>query len=176
VSPRIHEVRRDGAPAWADPLATLLDLLERVRAAEEALVLIHAKMLGARVDGAEDALRIQVDDYRSALARLQGAAEETPNAAALAAEALEADDRFGPGQVAEALEAWRSGRTVDAAREVWRENGLPEEAFDDLLRRTAHIETAVPLGEGLLRTSALVVSLAEAVAQESAEALRQAEA
>ena len=35
---------------------------------------------------------------------------------------------------------------------------------------------AVPLGEGLLRTSALVVSLAEAVAQESAEALRQAEA
>ncbi len=112
-----------------------------------------------------------MDDFRAALARLQAAAAETPNAAAVAAEQMAADERFSPERVEAAAEEWRSGRSVDAARRAWRENDLPDDAFEDLLQRSARIETWMPLGEALMRIAGLTVAVAQAVTEESADVL-----
>ena len=125
VSPISHRVRRDGAPPWVESLATAIDLLERVRAAHEALTLIHPKILGARIDGDTKALRTQADDYRAALARVQAAAAEIPNALAQAREDLEADER-PLAESREAVEAWRSGSTIDAGRRLGERTTCPK--------------------------------------------------
>lgn len=93
---------------------------------------IHAKILGARIDGATQALRTQAADYRAVLARLQAAAAEGEKVAALAGEQLASDECMSAGQLAADLEALRSGATLEATRRAWRDNGLPEESLEVL--------------------------------------------
>ena len=174
VSPISHPVRRDDAPPWADSLATGIDLLARVQAAHEALALIHPKILGARIDGDTKALRTQADDYRAALARLQAATAELPNALAQAREDLEADERLA-GESQDAVEAWRSGSTIDAGRRLWRENDLPENVFDDLVERSAHFDELPPLGQALAGISGPMTRVAASLAEEGVEVLALAE-
>ena len=175
VIPVLYDLRREDAPPWAEPLAVLLNLLERARAAQEALGRIHAKLLGARIDGATEALRMQTADYRAALARLQAAAAEVENVAALAAEQLATDERMSAEQLAADLDALRSGATLEATRRAWRDNGLPEEAFEDLHRRMAQLEDVAPLGSMLPVIARRTVELAQALTEESTEHLALAE-
>jgi hypothetical protein len=175
VVPAVHDLRREDAPPWAEPLAVMLNLLERARAAQEALTRIHAKILGARIDGAAEALRMQAADYRAALARLQAAAAEVENVAALTAEQLATDERTSAEQLAADLEGLRSGATVDATRQAWQDNGLPEEAFEDLHRRTAQLEDVAPLGSMLPVIARHSVELAQALTEESTEVLALAD-
>jgi hypothetical protein len=175
VTPAVHDLRREDAPPWAEPLAALLNLLERARAAQEALTRIHAKMLGARIDGAAQALHMQAADYRAALARLQVAAAEVENVAALAGEQLATDERMSAEPLAADLEGLRSGATVDATRQAWRDNGLPDQAFEDLHRRVAHVENVAPLGLMLPIIARHTVELAEATTEESIEVLALAD-
>jgi hypothetical protein len=173
VSPQPYEFPSDDAPAWAEPLAATLMLIERVAATHQALTLIEPKILGARIDGAAEALRMQADDYRAALARLQAAAAELPNAAAVAAEQLAADARWGADALAAGLQAWRSGSGVGPAREAWRDAGLPEDAFRDMERRMPELTelTDLPLPAALVQLAGLAVAVADAVTQHSAEVL-----
>jgi hypothetical protein len=175
VVPAVHDLRRGDAPPWAEPMAVMLNLLERARAAQEALARIHAKILGARIDGATEALRVQAADYRAALARLRAVAAEVENVAALAAEQLAADERMSAEQLDADLEALRSGAMLEAARRAWRDNGLPEEAFEDLHRRIAQLEDVVPLGSMLPVTARHTVDLAQALTEESSEVLALAD-
>jgi hypothetical protein len=175
VEPAVHELRREDAPPWAPPMAAVLNLLERARAAQEALARIHAKILGARVDGAAEALRLQADDYRAALARLQAAAAELGNAAALAAEQLATDERMAAERLAADLEALRSGATLDAARQAWRDNRLPEEAFEDLHRRIVQLADVAPLGSTLPVIVQHTIELAQALTDESTGVLALAD-
>jgi hypothetical protein len=175
VAPRRFEFPRDDASAWTGPLATVVELLERARAADEAMILIHAKILGARVDRAAEALRMQIDDYRAALTRLAGAVEQLPNAAALAAEALRADQRWDADQLAAYVDAWRTGRSVEEIRRVWLESGLGEDAFDDLGRRMGEAEDFTPMPGALVEISDLTTRLAEALTEESNEFLSSSE-
>ena len=175
MEPALYELRREDAPPWATPMAAVLNLLERARAAQEALGRIHAKLLGARVDGAAEALRLQADDYRAALAMLQAAAAELGNAAALAAEQLATDERMAAERLAADLDALRSGATLDAARQAWRDNRLPEEAFDDLHRRIAQLEDVAPLGSTLPVIAQHATELARALTDESTRVLALAD-
>lgn len=175
VEPAVHDLHREDAPPWAAPTASVLNLLERARAAQEALTRIHAKILGARIDGAAEALRQQADDYRAALARLQAAAAELGNAAALAAEQLATDEGMSAEQLAADLEALRSGATLDAARQAWRDNRLPEEAFEDLHRRIAQLEDVAPLGPTLPVIAQHTLELAQALTEESTGVLALAD-
>jgi hypothetical protein len=175
VRPVSHEVRREDGPAWADSVATVIDLLERTRAAHEALARIHAKLLGAHVDGDTEALRMQADDYRAALGWLQAASAEVPDAIALAVEELETDERLSPERVEAAVEAWRSGDTVDAGRKVWQDNGLPDEAFEDFLERMPHFGALPPLGRALARIAEQTVALASTLGEEGTEVLELAD-
>jgi hypothetical protein len=171
MRPVTPEFPRDGEPLWTDALASVLALLERVRAAAEALGRIEAKIRGARIDGAGEALRLQAGDYRAILARLAAAAAEVPNAIALAREALEADDRLSGKSVGEAVEALRAGRSVDSGREAWRDVDLPEEAFDDLLERIPHFDGLPPLGQALGGVAEQTVAFAEALGEEATDSL-----
>jgi len=175
VVPPVHDLRREDAVPWAEPLAVMLNLLERARAAQEALGRIHAKLLGARIDGATEALRLQAADYRAALARLQAAAAEVDNVAALAGAQLASDERMSAEQLAADLEALRSGATLEAARQAWRGNGLPEEAFEDLHRRIAQLAEVAPLGPVLPVIARHTVELAQALTDESIEVLALAD-
>jgi hypothetical protein len=175
VIPVVYDLRREDAPPWAEPLAVLLNLLERARAAQEALGRIHAKLLAARIDGATEALRMQTADYRAALARLQAAAAEVENVAALAAEQLATDERMSAEQLAADLDALRSGATLEVTRRAWRDNDLPEEASDDLHRRMAQLEDVAPLGSMLPVIARRTVELAQALTEESTEYLALAE-
>jgi hypothetical protein len=167
VEPAVHELDREDAPPWAAPVAAVLNLLERARAAQEALGRIHAKILGARIDGAAEALRLQADDYRAALARLQAAAAELGNAAALAAEELATDEGMSAERLAADLEALRSGATLDTTRQAWRDNRQPEEAFDDLYRRVAQLADVAPLGSTLPAIARHATEVAQALTEES---------
>ena len=175
VVPPVHDLRREDAVPWTEPLAVMLNLLERARAAQEALGRIHAKLLGARIDGATEALRLQAADYRAALARLQAAAAEVDNVAALAGAQLASDERMSAEQLAADLEALRSGATLEAARQAWRGNGLPEEAFEDLHRRIAQLAEVAPLGPVLPVIARHTVELAQALTDESIEVLALAD-
>ena len=175
VEPAVHELHGEDAPAWAAPAAAVLNLLERARAAQEALGRIHAKILGARIDGAAEALRLQADDYRAALARLQAAAAELGNAAALAAEQLATDEGMAAERLAADLEALRSGATLDAARQAWRDNRQPEEAFEDLYRRVAQLADVAPLGSTLPAIARHATELAQALTEESTGVLALAD-
>jgi hypothetical protein len=169
IEPRRYEFPDGDGPAWTGALAAVVELLERARATHEAMTLIHAKILGARVDRAIEAWRMQTDDYGAALARLRATAAEVPNAAAVAAEEMETDERWGADQMTADIDAWRSGRTVDAARQVWLESGLPQDAFADLERRMEAVEDLTPLADALIEIAGLTVTLSEAMTEESAE-------
>src|SRR5205823_10726447 len=127
------------------------------------------KILGARIDGATEALRLQAGDYRAIVARLEAAAAELPHAIAIAREGLEADDRLSGESVDEAVEALRAGRSVDACREAWREADLPTEAFDDLLERIPRFDALPQLGQALRGIAEQTLALAEELAEEAAE-------
>jgi hypothetical protein len=175
VAPRRFDFPGDDTSAWTGPVATVVDLLERARVADEAMTLIHAKILGARVDRAAEALRMQIDDYRAALARLGGAIEHLPNAAALAAEAMRTDHRWDADQLAVDVDAWRSGRSVEEIRRLWLENGLGEDAFEDLARRMREAQDFTSMSGALVEISDLTTRLAEALTEQSNEFLSSSE-
>jgi len=77
------------------------------------------------------------------------------------------DDRLSPEQVQASMEAWRSGTSVDAAREAWRARGLPDETFQDIVERTQRLETWMSPGDALMRIAGLAVSVTRAVVEES---------
>ena len=147
--------------------------MERFRAAHEAMTLIEPKIIGARIDGAAEALARQLDDYRAALARLQAAAAESPNAAALASEAMSADELWQAQQLADALEQWRSGRVLEEARRGWLETGLPENAFEDLSGRLSAFHELAPMPESLVLIADQTVTLAGELAAEGSEVLAE---
>jgi hypothetical protein len=173
--PAVHDLAREDAPPWAASVAAVLNLLERARAAQEALGHIHAKILGARIDGAAEALRLQADDYQAALARLQAAAAELGNAAALAAEQLATDEGMAAERLAADLEALRFGATLDAARQAWRDNRQPEEAFDDLYRRVTQLADVTTLGSTLPAIARHATELTQALTEESTGVLALAD-
>jgi hypothetical protein len=109
------------------------------------------------------------------LARLQAASAEVPDAIALGVEELETDERLSPEQVEAAVEAWRSGDTVDAGRKVWQDNGLPDETFEDFLERMPHLGELPPLGRALARIAEQTVALAAALGEEGTEVLELAD-
>jgi hypothetical protein len=171
IEPRRHEFPTEGVPGWTTALVAVVELLERARAAHEAMTLIYAKILGARADRTIDAWRLQTDDYRAALTRLQASAAEVPNAAAVAAQELRSDHRWSADQMAADLEAWRSGQPVDTARRIWQESGLPDDVFRDLEHRLEAVEHLTPLPDALIEIGATIMTLSEAITNESADAL-----
>jgi hypothetical protein len=175
VTPRTFGFdRADASPAMT-ALFTLIEVLERIGAAEEAMGLIHAKILGAHVDRAVEALQMQAEDYRSALAVLSAAAEQVPPTVANAVGAMGEDERFDPRAVTDAWEAWRRGESRAEVEEAWREAELPEEALRDLAERAERFESLPALQEVLPRMAAVVAQLAEAARSESDEVLSLAE-
>ena len=73
------------------------------------------------------------------------------------------------------LEALRSGATLDAARQAWRDNRQPEEAFDDLYRRVAQLADVAPLGSTLPAIARHATELAQALTEESTGVLALAD-
>jgi hypothetical protein len=114
---------------------------------------------------------MQADAYRSALARLEAAAAEVPNAIVLLLEEVGADEHWSSESSDAAVDSLRSGRTVKAGREVWHDNDLPEEAYGDLLRRLPHFDALPPLGEVLRSISWHTEELAAALRNDAGTVL-----
>lgn len=168
VSPTSFPFNREAAPESLRPLFTTVDLIERTRAAYAAMVRIHAKILGARIDGATEALRRQRSSYQGALGILRAAAEEVLDAAGQAAAAIGDSPYFEPGRLAEAAERLRSDLPNPELEHSWSDAGLPVDALGDLRRRMAELESLPQAQQALVDIAGGVQRLAEAIAEEAA--------
>jgi hypothetical protein len=171
VAPSAFPFDRETAPESLLPLFTVIDLVERTRAAYAAMVKIHAKILGAHVDRATQALQAQSSAYEQALAVLRAAAEQLPNAAGEAAAAIDRDPLFDPERLAEEAEGLRRAAPGAELEDAWRDAGLSDEALRDLQQRMAQIESLPPPRQGLLRVAAAVQRLADAAEEEATDVL-----
>jgi hypothetical protein len=65
VTPATYPFDREAAPEPMRALFTAAELIERIHAAYDAMGEIHAKILGARVDDATQALQTQKEAYQT---------------------------------------------------------------------------------------------------------------
>jgi hypothetical protein len=154
-------------------LRALIELLNRGRAAYEAMGVIHKKAMGAYVDAAADSLRSQLTDYRRALGMLQRIANLLPDTVAEAERALIEDQAYDPDRFREMLESWRrEGDLPDNIREVWQTAQLPEEGLQQLEALIRHVDTFPDLPTVILRRiSSAFSDFVHAVDAESREVL-----
>jgi hypothetical protein len=171
VVPAAFPFDRETAPESLLLLFAVIDLVERTRAAYAAMVKIHAKILGAHVDSATQALQAQRSAYEQALTVLRAATEQLPNAAGGAAAAIDRDPFFDPERLTEEAEGLRRAAPSAELEDAWRDAGLPDEALRDLQQRMAQMESLPSPGQGLLRVAAAVQRLADAAEEEATDVL-----
>jgi hypothetical protein len=119
-------------------LHTFFQLMQRIQAAYDAMNKIQQKILGASVDGAENELRVQREDYRSAHALLQRAGALVPDAAAEFEQALTASEYFNEHQLKESWQEFQRNGLPESLYEAWKKRDLPLEPLNgaaDIIRK-----------------------------------------
>jgi hypothetical protein len=123
----------DQFPAEATAIRAVLELLGRIAVAFDALRRIERKVLGARIDGSAEGVKIQTDGHNAALNLLTKAAAQFPNAVAEAIRWLAAAKLLlSEAVLNETLAKVRQDGLPDSFRGVWVKAGLPENALPAL--------------------------------------------
>jgi hypothetical protein len=154
------------APPWLESLRMVCELLERGRAGHEAMTRIHAKILGAHVDGAVEPLALLARDYRAAVDVVRRSADLLPDATTATARLMDEDEAFRPGSLPEALDAWR--HDPKRAKDLWRQAQLRDDDLALIEGGERELET-VPdsVQAALMELGSIAVGLADAVALEA---------
>jgi hypothetical protein len=125
-----------GEPVLA-PLVAVVALLERIIGLEAAMSGTEARLIGARIDRDEEAIRLQSDEYRDLRDSLLRAATNVPVAVSAAIESEEARPVLRPPKIADlrkALRKWSSSGVPRGMRRRATAAGLPAQYLKDFER------------------------------------------
>lgn len=153
------------------PLLSALAIAQRYQAIQEALDRIGAKILGARIDGADDAVRVQLAAYRSTLTMLRWAARSVPAVVAEVLAAAAADPRFSPADADEAFDRVRRDGLPPALRELAASAGMPPDTVDRLQELVATQTAPVDLAATTRQLGSALTRLADVIQTDADEIL-----
>ncbi|HEY0322976.1 MAG TPA: hypothetical protein VGC66_18620 [Pyrinomonadaceae bacterium] len=115
----------------AAPFVPLLEIINSMLGAHDALSEIHSRLLGARQDNNEEGERLQVKGYRATLRYLKRSASQLNDAAA---SIMQVDNKaiFDADQISSTLDNWRREGLPPYVIELCTKAGLQNEVIQNL--------------------------------------------
>jgi hypothetical protein len=166
----------DDLPQGARTVGVMLQLAMRSRVAEAALLEIHAKVLGARIDDHREALQALTAEYYTAAGLLSRAASALESIAAVAANELEYDQIFASGDLQEFAESLRRNGIAGEVETLILDGGYPQEAIDTLWTFSERLTAGVDLPATVRQLGGAARASARALIAEVGAALELNEA
>lgn len=156
-----------GSESTLAPTIAVFALLDRTNKLEAAMTATEARLAGARIDRADDAIRLQANEYRDLRGSLLMAVEHIPDAVLAAVETAEAERVLRPPATAsarKALREWSSNGLPSKLRRAARASGLSTQHLSDFEQTLRSPDfTMRPIEGPLSEISQAAANLASAV-------------
>jgi hypothetical protein len=161
--PALPEVLVD-LPQELVPLGSALELINRMLAAYDALGQIQGRLLGARIDGDVEGLRLQASAYREAERLLRMAAAHLPGAVAETAQLIAENESFELTKIRDVLSTLQREGLPETVRQEWAKSRLPDDALTSFETILSHgLFPNQPFGTLLVKASQALVNVAREV-------------